>query len=57
LKHRRISLLHRQGRTWAEIRALTGNQSLKVMADTYTHLLVDGREVDYAALLASQTGR
>ena len=51
LRHRRISLLHRQGRTWAEIGALVGQRSLKVTSDTYTHVLVDGRELDYAALL------
>ena len=52
LRHRRISLLHRKGRTWAEIGALVGQRSLKVTSDTYTHVLIDGREVDYAALLA-----
>ena len=51
LRHRRVSLLHRQGRTWAEIGALVGQRSLKVTSDTYTHVLVDGRELDYAALL------
>ena len=52
LRHRRISLLHRQGRTWAEIGALVGQRSLKVTSDTYTHVLVDGSELDYPALLA-----
>jgi integrase len=52
LRHRRISLLHRQGRTWAEIGALVGQRSLKVTSDTYTHVLIDNRELDYAALLA-----
>lgn len=52
LRHRRISLLHRQGRTWAEIGARVGQRSLKVTSDTYTHVLVDGRELDYTALLA-----
>jgi integrase len=51
LRHRRVSLLHREGRTWAEIGALVGQRSLKVTSDTYTHVLVDGRELDYAALL------
>jgi integrase len=51
LRHRRISLLHRQGRTWAEIGALVGQRSLKVTSDTYTHVLIDNRELDYAALL------
>jgi hypothetical protein len=48
---RRISLLHRQGRRWAEIGALVGQRSLKVTSDTYTDVLVDGRELDYASLL------
>jgi integrase len=51
LRHRRISLLHRQGRTWAEIGALVGQRSLRVTADTYTHVLVDPRELDLAGLL------
>jgi integrase len=51
LRHRRIILLHRQGRTWAEIGALVGQRSLKVTSDTYTHVLVDNRELDSASLL------
>lgn len=51
LRHRRISLLHRQGRTWAEIGQLVGQRQLSVTADVYTHVLSDGREVDYAAIL------
>jgi integrase len=50
LRHRRISLLHRQGRTWAEIGRLVGQRKLSVTADTYTHVLLDG-EADYAAIL------
>jgi integrase len=51
LRHRRISLLHRQGRTWAEIGRFVGQRKLSVTADTYTHVLSDGREVDYAGAL------
>lgn len=51
LRHRRISLLHRQGRTWAEIGRLVGQRKLSVTADTYTHVLSDGREADYGNLL------
>lgn len=51
LRHRRISLLHRQGRTWAEIGRLVGQRKLSLTADTYTHVLLDGRELDYHALL------
>jgi integrase len=43
LRHRRISLLHRQGKTWAEIGRLVGQKKLSVTADTYTHVLSDGR--------------
>lgn len=53
LRHRRISLLHRQGRSWAEIARFVGQRKLSITADTYTHVLVDGREADYAALLDS----
>jgi integrase len=51
LRHRRISLLHRQGGTWAEIARFVGQRKLSLTADTYTHVLSDGREVDYAGLL------
>ena len=54
LRHRRISLLHRQGRSWAEVGAFVGQRSLKVTSDTYTHVIVDGREVDLPALLAAE---
>ena len=51
LRHRRISLLHRQGRTWAEIGAFVGQRSASVTSDVYTHVLLDDREVDHRALL------
>jgi integrase len=51
LRHRRISLLHLRGVPWARIGEFVGQKSLSVTADTYTHVLVDEREVDYAALL------
>jgi integrase len=51
LRHRRISLLHQQGRSWADIGAFVGQRSLKVTADTYTHVLLDPTELDYTALL------
>jgi integrase len=52
LRHRRISLLHRQGRSWADIGAFVGQRSARVTSDVYTHVLLDDREVDYANLLA-----
>jgi len=51
LRHRRISLLHRQGRSWAEIGEQVGQRSRLVTADTYTHAMLDYREVDRAKLL------
>jgi integrase len=51
LRHRRISLLHRQGVSWAEIGERVGQRSRVVTADRYTHALVDYREVDRANLL------
>ena len=52
LRHRRISLLHRQGRSWAEVAAFVGQRKLSITADTYTHVLVDSREIDLLELLA-----
>ena len=48
LRHRRISLLHHQGRSWAEIGQLIGQRKLSITADTYTHVLSDGAEVKYS---------
>jgi integrase len=48
LRHRRISLLHRQGRSWAEIARFVGQRKLSITADTYSHVMIDGTEVDYA---------
>jgi integrase len=53
LRHRRISLLHLGGVPWARIGEAMGQRSLAVTADTYTHVLIDERELDYAALLAA----
>jgi integrase len=52
LRHRRISLLYQQGCSWAEVGAFVGQRKLSITADTYTHVLVDGREVDLLELLA-----
>ena len=55
LRHRRISLLHRQGRTWAEIARFVGQRKLSLTADTYTHVLSDGQELDYSMLLSGSS--
>jgi integrase len=51
LRHRRVSLLHLAGVPWARIGEHVGQRSLRVTADTYTHVLVDEDELDYAELL------
>ena len=51
LRHRRISLLHLSGVPWARIGKHVAQRSLRVTADTYSHVLVDERELDYAAML------
>jgi integrase len=51
LRHRRISLVHAQGRSWAEIGRMVGQRKLSITADTYTHVLGDETELDYEALL------
>jgi integrase len=48
LRHRRISLLHLAGVRWARIGEHVGQRSLCVTADTYTHVLNDVQELDYA---------
>lgn len=37
---------------WARIGELVGQRNLAVTANTYTHVLVDETEIDYAALVA-----
>jgi integrase len=51
LRHRRISLLHRQGVPWATIGERMGQRNLAVTANTYTHAMIDGTEVDRPNLL------
>jgi integrase len=53
LRHRRFSLLHARGIPWARIAQFVGQQKLSVTADTYTHMLMDETELDYAELVAS----
>jgi integrase len=48
LRHRRISLLHLSGVPWARIGEHVGQRNLAVTANTYTHVLVDENEIDYA---------
>jgi integrase len=57
LRHRRISLLHLRGVPWARIGELVGQRNLAVTANTYTHVLIDETELDYADLLALSAQR
>jgi len=56
LRHRRISLWHRHGVSWAQIGQWVGQRSLSVTADTYTHVLSDDRELDRACVGGLLTG-
>jgi integrase len=51
LRHRRVSLLHLGGMPWARIGELVGHDDLVTTARTYTHVVVDERELDYSELL------
>jgi integrase len=51
LRHRRVSLLHLGGVPWAKIGELVGHDDLMTTARTYTHVLVDEAELDYATLM------
>jgi integrase len=52
LRHRRISLMHLAGVPWARIGEQVGQRDLAVTANTYTHVLTDETELEYADLLA-----
>jgi hypothetical protein len=45
------ALLHLGGTPWARIGEHVGQRNLAVTANTYTHVLVDETEIDYAPLL------
>jgi integrase len=51
LRHRRISLLHEQGVSWARIGELVGHGDIVTTARTYTHVLTDEAELDYGTLI------
>lgn len=56
LRHRRISLLHLGGTPWARIGEHVGQRNLAVTANTYTHVLVDERDLNYAELIGWALG-
>jgi integrase len=55
LRHRRVSLLHLRGMPWARIGEMVGQSDLATTANTYTHVLLDERELNYEELLARAT--
>ena len=57
LRHRRVSLLHLSGVPWARIGEHVGQRNLAVTANTYSHVLSDEAELDYAELIASEKTR
>ena len=57
LRHRRVSLLHLGGMPWARIGELVGHVDIVTTARTYTHVVADERELDYASLLGSPPPR
>ena len=50
LRHRRIACCTCAAMPWARIGEFVGQRNLAVTANTYTHVLVDEAELDYAAL-------
>jgi integrase len=52
LRHRRVSLLHLAGVPWARIGEQVGHDDLVTTARTYTHVVADESEIDYAQALA-----
>jgi integrase len=52
LRHRRISLLAGRAIPLAEIAEFVGQRSIGVTWETYTHVMLDKRELDYTRLLA-----
>jgi integrase len=51
LRHRHVSLLHLRGVPWARIGEHVGQRNLAVTANTYTHVLADEVELDYAGII------
>ncbi|MBA3567429.1 MAG: site-specific integrase [Actinobacteria bacterium] len=51
LRHRRVSLMHEQGVSWARIGEAVGHGDIVTTARTYTHVLGDSAELDYEEVL------
>jgi integrase len=51
LRHRRVSLLHAQGVSWARIGEAVGHDDITTTSRVYTHVVADERELRYEHLL------
>jgi hypothetical protein len=51
LRHRRLSVWHMAGVPVAEMARRVGQRKLSVTLDTYSHVVLDRREIDRAAHL------
>jgi integrase len=51
LRHRRVSVWHREGIPVREVAERAGHARASVTLDVYSHVMVDDREIDRAALL------
>ena len=51
LRHRRVSLMHEQGVSWARIGEAVGHGDIVTTARTYTHVLGDSAELGYEEVL------
>ena len=52
LRHRRVSLMHEQGVSWARIGEAVGHGDIVTTARVYTHVVADETELDYAELVS-----
>ena len=53
LRHRRLSLWHREGVPIAEVAQRAGHSRSSMTLDVYSHVLIDAREVDRALILSA----
>lgn len=51
LRHRRSVFCIGRGRSWAEIARFVGQRKLSITADTSSHVMSDGTELDYGAMV------
>lgn len=52
LRHRRVSLMHAQGVSWARIGEQVGHDDITTTSRVYTHVVADEREVAYSGALS-----